>query len=215
MSEKIQVYWSFRSPYSYLISDDLLRLKEDYDVDIELKVVLPIAVRNKALLFDSANKSKISYILLDMKRRAEYLGRPIAMPEPDPVVQDPNTFEVAEEQPYIFWLSMLGVEANRRGRGAEFAAAVSKRIWGGTLDWNKDHHMESAAKEAQLDLASMERAIQKSDHMKEVENNQSQLEQSGHWGVPTTVVRGEPFFGQDRVNTLRWRLSQLGLNKSI
>ncbi|CAA0121204.1 Uncharacterised protein [Halioglobus japonicus] len=27
------------------------------------------------------------------------------------------------------------------------------------------------------------------------------------------VVRGEPFFGQDRVETLRWRLDQFGLAK--
>jgi hypothetical protein len=31
---------------------------------------------------------------------------------------------------------------------------------------------------------------------------------AGHWGVPTLVFQGEPFFGQDRIDVLRWRLTQ-------
>ena len=34
MSDAIDVYWSFRSPYSYLVTPDLLRLRDDYDVDV-------------------------------------------------------------------------------------------------------------------------------------------------------------------------------------
>ncbi|MEM6576408.1 MAG: 2-hydroxychromene-2-carboxylate isomerase, partial [Pseudomonadota bacterium] len=47
----------------------------------------------------------------------------------------------------------------------------------------------------------------------EVERNHAGLDSAGHWGVPTMVVRGEPFFGQDRVETLRWRLDQFGLRR--
>ena len=214
MSEKIQVYWSFRSPYSYLITPDLLRIKDEYAVDIELCVVLPIAVRSKELVFDTGNKNKVSYILLDMVRRAEFLGIPITRPNPDPVVQDLDTFQVADDQPYIFHLCSLGVEANRLGKGIEFAAQVSKLIWGGTPNWDEGDHLAQATSAAGLDLASMEAAIQSSDHMAEVEKNQESLEQAGHWGVPTVVVRGEPFFGQDRVSTLEWRLDQLGLRRN-
>jgi 2-hydroxychromene-2-carboxylate isomerase len=39
------------------------------------------------------------------------------------------------------------------------------------------------------------------------------LDEAGHWGVPTLVFEGEPFFGQDRIETLRWRLDQVGLDK--
>jgi hypothetical protein len=41
--------------------------------------------------------------------------------------------------------------------------------------------------------------------------NQSDLEAAGHWGVPTMVFQGEPFFGQDRIDLLVWRLQQHGL----
>jgi 2-hydroxychromene-2-carboxylate isomerase len=44
-----------------------------------------------------------------------------------------------------------------------------------------------------------------------ISQNQNDLEKAGHWGVPTTVFRGEPFFGQDRLELLVWRLRQHGL----
>ena len=39
------------------------------------------------------------------------------------------------------------------------------------------------------------------------------LSEAGHWGVPTLVFDGEPFFGQDRLALLEWRLGQPGLEK--
>jgi len=35
--------------------------------------------------------------------------------------------------------------------------------------------------------------------------------EAGHWGVPTRVFEGEPFFGEDRLDVLLWRLKQKGL----
>ena len=134
MPEVIDTYWSFRSPYSYLAVPGLLQLRQDYDVDIRLRVVLPLAVRAKETVFDPDNLKPLLYLLLDSKRRAEFLGMPYVFPpSPDPVVQDMDTLQVAEEQPYIYRLCKLGVEAGRRGRGLEFAASVSRLImrgWG-------------------------------------------------------------------------------------
>jgi 2-hydroxychromene-2-carboxylate isomerase len=38
--------------------------------------------------------------------------------------------------------------------------------------------------------------------------NQNSLANSGHWGVPTIVYNGEPFFGQDRVETFLWHVAK-------
>ena len=54
----------------------------------------------------------------------------------------------------------------------------------------------------------MEKAIAGYDPMEEIEANHAALEEAGHWGVPTMVFEGEPFFGQDRIDTLRWRLDK-------
>lgn len=212
MSEIVDVFWSFRSPYSYLAIPDLLRLREDYAVDVKLRTVLPLALRNPAAVFDPANMKPAAYIYLDSKRRSEFLGMPLVFPPtPDPVVQNFQTFKVAEEQPYIYRLSMLGVEAERRGRGLDLAAAVSRLIFGGTKDWDQGSHLQNAVAEAGLDLDELDRIIAGGDHLEEIDRNHQALEAAGHWGVPTMVFRGEPFFGQDRVDTLRWRLDQFDL----
>lgn len=52
-------------------------------------------------------------------------------------------------------------------------------------------------------------------HHTEVELNQRDLERAGHWGVPTFEFNGEPFFGQDRIDTVRWRLDKEGLRHSL
>lgn len=213
MTEQVDVYWSFRSPYSYLVTPDLLALKADFDVDVQLRVVLPLAMRNPSAVFDPSNRKPARYIMLDWQRRAEFLGLSASWPNPDPIVQDKETFRIADQQPYIHRLSALGVEARRRGRGIEFAREVSHLLFGGQGLWHQGDHLHRAAAAAGLDLDDMERATENGDHLAEVESNHASLDAAGHWGVPTMVVRDEPFFGQDRIDTLRWRLDQLGLGK--
>ncbi|HAH09788.1 MAG TPA: disulfide bond formation protein DsbA [Alphaproteobacteria bacterium] len=212
MTHSIDVFWSFRSPYSYLVTPDLLRLREDFEVEVNLRTVLPIAVRAKEVLFTDG-PSKPRYIVIDAARRAEFLGMKIAMPSPDPIVQDMQTLKIAEQQPHIYRLVGLGVEAARRGKGVELAYHVSHLIWGGEPGWNEGDKLARAVAKAGLDLAEMEAAIATYDPMVDIQANQAALEAAGGWGVPTMVFKGEPFFGQDRIDTLRWRLEKVGVPK--
>lgn len=214
MTESVDVYWSFRSPYSYLVTPDLVRLRDDYDVDVRMRIVYPIAVRDPSLLFDAASRLKSLYIVRDSLRRAQFLGMPFAWPRPDPIVQDLDTMTVAAEQPHIHRLSALGVEAQRRGQGLELVVEVSALIFGGTDGWDQGEHLHDAVARAGLDLEALDAAIEGGDHLEEVERNQQALTAAGHWGVPTMVLRDEPFFGQDRIDTLRWRLDQYGLARA-
>lgn len=213
MTDTVDVYWSFRSPYSYLVTPDLQRLRDDYDVDVQVRIVYPIAIRDPSLVFDPANRNKSIYIFRDSQRRAEFLNLPFAWPRPDPIVQERETMSVAEEQPYIHRLSALGVEAQRRGRGLELITEVSALIFGGTENWHEGDHLKEAVAKAGFDLEELDAAIESGDQLAEVERNQEALTAAGHWGVPTMVLRDEPFFGQDRIDTLRWRLDQYGLGR--
>ncbi len=213
MSEQVDVYWSFRSPYSYLATPDMLRLRDDFDVEVNLRPVLPLAVRTPSF-FSPENAKRGRYIGIDWVRQARFLGMSDAWPSPDPIVQDMQTLEIAKEQPYIYRLTTLGVEAQRHGRGIDFAFEVSHVLFGGTKDWHEGDHLANAAERAGLDLASMEAAIAEGDHLAEVEANQDALEEAGHWGVPTYVFRGSPFFGQDRIATVRFTLEQEGLRRA-
>lgn len=214
MPSTVDVYWSFRSPYSRLVVPDLIKLRDDFEVDVQLRPVLPLAIRNPKSLFDPNDRRAPMYIVRDSMRRGEMLGRPVVYPlNPDPIVQNFATMKVAAEQPYIHRLTKLGVEANRRGKGLEMADHVSALIFGGGKDWDKGSQLSDAVAKAGLDLAAMDEAIETGDHAAEIERNQNALDASGHWGVPTMVFNDEPFYGQDRVDTLRWRLETGGVPK--
>ncbi len=214
MPPDVDFFFSFRSPYSYLATPGALALADDYAVRVRLRPVLPLAVRQPGF-FSPENLKRARYIGMDWLRRAEMLGMPHAWPSPDPIVQDLKTYAIAAEQPYIHRLTRLGVEAQRRGRGLPYAAEVSRTIFGGTRDWHQGEHLAQAAARAGLELAALERAIaDPASHDAEIAANQQALEAAGHWGVPTFVFDGEPFFGQDRIDTLRWRLDASGLRRA-
>jgi 2-hydroxychromene-2-carboxylate isomerase len=211
----VDVFWSFRSPYSYLATPRLVRLARDYDVDVNVRVVLPIAVRIEGF-FDRVNPLWPPYLMRDTFRIAQFHGIPYGWPNPDPIVQDYATRQVAKEQPYIYRLTRLGVEAARRGRALPFVAETSRVIWGGDVQgWHEGTHLAEAAARAGLDLAAMDAAVaaDPASHDATIEQNQRDLETAGHWGVPTMVFQGEPFFGQDRIDLLVWRMEQHGLRR--
>lgn len=213
MSHAVDVFWSFRSPYSYLVTADLLRLRDDFDVAVRLCPVLPLAMRAKEVVFDARDKKRPRYIVMDARRRANFLGLPFKWPNPDPVIQNPETFEVAAEQPLIWRLTSLGIEAERRGKGIDFAHHIAALLWGGTPDWEKGSHISAATSRAGLDMEDMEACLVDFDVAAEIDKNHKALESAGHWGVPTMVYENEPFFGQDRIDTLRWTLGKAGLQK--
>jgi len=217
MSLSIDLFWSFRSPYSYLATGRLVRLAEEYDLEIRVRPVLPIAVRLPGF-FERVNPLWPPYLLRDTLRIAQYLGLEYGWPRPDPIVQEFPSRKVAAEQPYIYRLTRLGVDAVRRGRGLPFIDEVSQIIWNGKIDgWHTGSYLAEATARAGLDLAALDAAISADPAACDaiIAQNQQDLEAAGHWGVPTMVFEGEPFFGQDRIDLLVWRMQQHGLRRRV
>lgn len=215
MPLSFEVYWSFRSPYSYLATPRLVQIERDYDVTIDVKPVLPLAVR-KPEFFEQVNPLWPPYLLRDTFRISQYLGLDYGWPRPDPVVQEFPSRKIAAEQPYAPRLTRLGVLAVERGRGLPFIHEVSQIIWNGKIaGWNEGTHLADAARRAGVDLAELDaQATAEQARLDErIAQNQADLEAAGHWGVPTMVFAGEPFFGQDRIDLLLWRMEQNGLAK--
>jgi len=215
MTLHADLFFSFRSPYSYLAIGRYRDLAVEYDLEIALRPVWPIAIRDPDLLF-TGNPAAPRYILMDCMRAGAHLGIPISWPRPDPIVQNFATREIAKEQPYIYRLVRLGQAAARRGKGLEFAYEVSHIIFSGDVEgWNEGDHLAKAVERAGLDLVELDaEAEEYADALDaEVAANQDALEAAGHWGVPTLVFDGEPFFGQDRFDMAKWRLEQKGLAK--
>lgn len=215
MTLHADLFFSFRSPYSYLAIGRYRALAAEYDLTIALRTVLPIAIRDPSILFTgSPNVGR--YIFIDAARSAQMLGIPYRWPRPDPVVQNLMTREIAADQPYIHRLCRLGQAAERAGKGLAFADEVSRVIWSGTIDnWHEGDHLAEAAARAGLDLAALDAEAAAEAHAldAEIAANQAALEAAGHWGVPTLVFEGEPFFGQDRIAMAQWRMEQKGLEK--
>lgn len=213
MTLHADLFFSFRSPYSYLAIGRYRAFAEAYDVKIALRTVLPIAIRDPSILFTgSPNVGR--YIFVDAARSAQMLDIPYRWPRPDPVVQNLATREISAEQPYIQRLCRLGQAAERRGVGLGFADEVARVIWSGTVDnWHEGDHIAEAAARAGLDLAELDaEALSDAAALDaEITANQAALEVAGHWGVPTLVFEGEPFFGQDRIAMAKWRMEQKGL----
>lgn len=221
MSEplKIDVFWSFRSPWSYLATPRLRQWQDEYQLEINLRPVYSIAIRAPEFL-QSLHPLWRSYFMKDVFRAAEFLQLPLVWPKPDPVVlsvDDSGLVQAAEEQPYIYRLTRLGVVAAEMGRGIEFADEISRLIWGGTVNWHEGEHLALASEKAGLDLERLDKlVISEADRLEsEIEGNQTDHESAGHWGVPTCAYRGEPFFGQDRLDVLLWRLKGDGLASRV
>ena len=214
MTLTADIFWSFRSPYSYLATRRYRALAEEYDLVLNLRPVYPLAIRQPDF-FERNPPNWLRYVFTDVARLSQFLEIPIGPPRPDPIVQDIATRRIADEQPHIFRLTRLGQAAARRGLSLAFADEVSRLIWGGTQGWNEGEHLARAAARAGLDFAELEAEVaHEPDPLDaEIAANQAALEAAGHWGVPTLVFEGEPFFGQDRIDLAVWRMKQKGLER--
>ena len=213
MSLSVDLFFSFRSPYSYLALSKTMKLVADYDVTINLRPVYPLAVRVPDF-FKKTNPQFARYVVLDSSRVAKYENIPFRFPRPDPIVQNMATLEVASQQPYIHRLTRLGAMAQLEGRSLVFVDAIARVLWDGSVNgWNQGDHLARAAAQAGFDLIAMDAAVSADPDRYEqvIAANEKDHAASGHWGVPTFVFESEPFFGQDRIDLLIWRMQSKGL----
>ena len=209
MIENIDLFYSLRSSYSYLALDRIIGLKKKYDLDISMKLVLPLAVRKKDY-FVRLPKNRKNYGVLDNIRIAEYYNIPFQWPDPDPVkfsngIPDSN-------QPLAYKISRLGILANIKEKGFEYVELLSRLIWDGTTkNWDNQNILKDLLNKIGLDYDLMTKEIDKNPEIydKILEQNSHALERSGHWGVPTLVLNKEPFFGQDRLDIFEWKLKKI------
>jgi 2-hydroxychromene-2-carboxylate isomerase len=214
MTLTYDLFWSFRSPYSYLVTPRLLELERGFDVKANVRPVYPIAMRIDGF-FKTVNPLWWSYLRRDVARTAEMLDLPYAPPNPDPIVMDLKSGEVSKEQPYIGRLTRLGAAAAERGKGLGLLREVSTVIFGGTRDWHLGDHLARAVARCGLELTDLDRAtaVDANRYEATITGNEAAQKRAGHWGVPLMVFEGEPFFGQDRFETLKWRMAQKGLKR--
>lgn len=214
MMKNIDVFWSFRSPYSYLATKRLMALADNWEVSVTPRPVYPIAIR-AADFFSTIRPQWVPYLRGDIFRLAQYHGLPLAPPNPDPVVMDMQSRKIADDQPYIHRLTRLGVLACEAGHAAgwRFLDEVSTAIWSGQ-PWTTGTVLADAVARAGFDLAELDQRQEAEKDRITAVIEASQAEQDKHhWGVPLMLFEGEAFFGQDRIDVLEWRLGQSGVGR--
>jgi len=210
----VDVFWSFRSPYSYLATKRLRALAGKWDVRVRPRPVYPLAIRTPDF-FAEIKPQWVPYLMNDIVRLSQYLGLPLAPMNPDPVTMNMFTREIAADQPHIHRLTRIGVLACEISdeAGWAFMDEVSTLIWSGGA-WTEGTELADAAARAGVDLADMDKrqAIETDRITAEIETAQQEQDKL-HWGVPLMAFEDEAFFGQDRIDLLEWRLEQTGIER--
>ena len=207
----IDLYFSFRSPYSYLILPRILKLKKESNIDINFKLVYPIAIRMPEW-FEKKNILFFLSTMSDFKKKAKQLDMPLNLPvKPDPIKQNIFTAKIAKNQPYIFDICHMGQEMTDRGFGLEFAYKLSTKIWS-VKNWNKDKHLVEILSEFNIELPEIRETIKNNEKalIEKIKQNQVEQLDAGHHGVPLSVYKEEYFFGQDKFNDLIERMKTNG-----
>jgi 2-hydroxychromene-2-carboxylate isomerase len=236
----VEIYDSVRSPYSYLVVPRLAWLRMNYNVDVNIHVIFPIAIRTPELTGSSQKVTKVGdppaekggrwyyegNMWNDTKLVGEFQGVPFKSADPDPVIQNfwpigpeknPDYKDTApiEDQIFITWMVRLANAAELAGKSLEFLLYTGTLVWGGTgksAYWPED--IPAAFEKATgLNYDDTIKDIQANPDKYDAVWQKQQLNfyATGHAGVPNMSFNGEPFFGQDRFDYLFYRLRQNGL----
>ena len=65
------LYWSFRSPYSYIVLPRIIELRDRFRVSVDLRIVHPAAIRNPSY-FARMDPLARPYFMKDSARAAAF-----------------------------------------------------------------------------------------------------------------------------------------------
>ncbi len=210
---QIDFYFSYRSPYSYLILPRVIDLKKNHNLNINFKLVYPLAIRKPEFFKGKNFLTFFSHKMIDMRMVANRLDMPFFTPKPDPIKQSYLTGKISDQQPHIFNLCHLGQQAHLEGVGIELAFELSSLIFGTKSGWNEEHNMAQACSNVGLNLADLKIKVKQNEEelIQQILKNQEDQKLAGHHGVPLLVYKNQTFFGQDRFDDFKKLLVEDGL----
>lgn len=175
------MYFSLRSPYSYLAMMRAPDLAHLWKAEITLKPILPMVMRSLPV-----PSEKRLYIVRDCKREAERLGIPFGK------IEDPVGTGVKRG------LAILH-RAIPEGKGVDFAQSFYRGVWAEGLNAATDKGLRTMVERAGLDWAYAQDAMADDSWRDAVEKNRQEMFALGLWGVPSFRVGEHSAFGQDRL----------------
>lgn len=187
----LEVFFSFRSPYSYLALEKLPGLLDRTGVDLRLRPVMPMVERGIPL-----SRNKRRYILFDSAREARRQKIPFGR------IADPLAGNGYRNALALFPL------AEADGKGLEFSRRAMRAAFAEGRYLSDKPALRRLARETGLDWGDCRKALDGTDWKGRVEENAAALGAIGLWGVP--AVRWGEFvaWGQDRMWLLERSIAQ-------
>jgi 2-hydroxychromene-2-carboxylate isomerase len=188
-----ELWFSVRSPYSYLALERIEDLLAPYAVPLVLKPVAPMVARGLAV-----PQIKRMYIVRDAKREADRLGIPFGE------MCDPLGKGVDHCLAIAHW-------AAQRGQLLAFARSAMRGIWAEARDVAEYVDLRHVVERAGLPWEEARAALGSADAVKATAANAAELAVFNLWGVPSIRCGDFIAWGQDRLPLLADRLRRHAL----
>lgn len=176
----LDMYFSFRSPYSYLALPRTFRIADAFGLKLELRPVLPMVTRGMPV-----PKQKRLYIAMDANREARRLGIPFGS------LSDPVGLGVERCIAAFYY-------AKTQGRTRDFLLEAGNAIWNEATDVAEDAGMQKVAERSGLFWPELKDALGQDNWRPIVEENRQAMAEAGVWGVPSFRIGDVVLWGQDR-----------------
>jgi 2-hydroxychromene-2-carboxylate isomerase len=198
LSEKplsCELWFSFRSPYSYLALERIEQVLAPYGVPLVPKPVPPMVTRGLPV-----PGVKRMYIVRDAKREADRLGVPFGE------LCDPLGKGVDHCLAIAHW-------AAQRGQLMAFARSAMRGIWAEALDVSEYVDLRHVVERAGLPWGEAKAALGDPEAAKAALAHAAELAVFSLWGVPSIRCGDFIAWGQDRLPLLADRLRRHALAK--
>jgi 2-hydroxychromene-2-carboxylate isomerase len=176
----LELFHSFRSPYSYLALRRIFEIADAYGLELQLRPVLPMVMRGMQV-----PKPKLLYIVTDAAREADRLdigfGK-IADPVGHGAERCLAVYRYAESE----------------NRGRDFLLNAGEAIWDQGIDVATDAGMRKVAAGTGLFWPDVKAAMKDDGWQRLADKNRESMMASGSWGVPTIRMGDFVVWGQDR-----------------
>jgi 2-hydroxychromene-2-carboxylate isomerase len=182
---RLELFVSFRSPYSYVSIPPFKQLRDRYGIEIDVRPVLPMVMRGLAV-----PRGKRLYIAFDAKREADQLGVPFGR------VCDPLGKGIG------YCMSVFRHCAEPRGIGLDFFHEVTKGAWSEGRDMAHLPDLVELCGRAGISASDVRAAIDAGGWKDWAQENRDDLTAMGLWGVPSFKIGDYHAWGQDRIPML-------------
>lgn len=176
----LELFFSFRSPYSYLCLERVFQIVDAFRLRLVIRPVLPMVMRGMQV-----PRAKLAYIANDTSREARRLGVSYGQ------IADPVGKGVERCMAVYYY-----AESEKRER--DFVLCAGQAIWSQAVDVATDKGMREVAGKSGLFWPDVLAAMEDDAWRDKVEENRESMFDSGCWGVPTIRLGDFVVWGQDR-----------------